>query len=87
LLVVHDSPTVANGLDRLARLLRHQLVELFTDELAERPAEVLDAIDICLSWDAWDRLRSKQRLSVVAARRILASTVLAVITRKGVQSE
>jgi AcrR family transcriptional regulator len=87
LLLAHESPTVANGLDRLNHVLREQLETLFARELAGRPAEVLDALDVCLSWDAWDRLRAKQRQGVAAARRVLTSTVLALLTSEGVQPE
>ena len=87
LLMVHESPAVANGLDRLNRFLRRQIEKLFQPELAGRPVEVLDAIDVCLSWDAWDRLRSKQRLGITAARRVLTSTVLALLAPEGVRSE
>jgi TetR/AcrR family transcriptional regulator, regulator of autoinduction and epiphytic fitness len=86
LLMVHESPAVAKGLDRLNRVLRGQLEQLFAAELASRPAEVLDALDLCLSWDAWDRLRAKQRHSVAVARRVLTSTVRALLTTEGVQS-
>jgi AcrR family transcriptional regulator len=87
LLMVHESPAVANGLERLNRFLRSQIANLFQPELADRPVEVLDAIDVCLSWDAWDRLRSKQRLGATAARRVLTSTVLALLAPEGVQPE
>jgi AcrR family transcriptional regulator len=87
ILMEHESPIVAKGLDRLNRVLRGQVEQLFAVELARRSAETLDALDVCLSWDAWDRLRTKQRHSIAAARRVLTSTVLALLTSEGAQSE
>jgi AcrR family transcriptional regulator len=71
LLSVHDSPAIAKRLGRLGRIMRAQLEVLFESELAGAPRETLDAIDLCTSWDAWDRLRAQQRCSVAAARRVV----------------
>jgi TetR/AcrR family transcriptional regulator, regulator of autoinduction and epiphytic fitness len=75
LLAVHTSPTITRRLGRLSRLLRNQLAELFAGELYNADESVLDAIDLCTSWDAWERLRTQQRLSVRAARRVVATTI------------
>ena len=75
LLTVHESPTITRRLGRLSRLLRNQLAELFAPELRPADESVLDAIDLCTSWEAWDRLRTRQRLSVRAARRVVATTI------------
>jgi AcrR family transcriptional regulator len=79
---VHDSPAIARRLSQLARYLRNQLEVLFAAELASRPAEVLDAIDLCTSWDAWNRLRTQQRLGVAATRRVVVSMVRAVLAEE-----
>ncbi|MCU1426319.1 MAG: TetR family transcriptional regulator [Actinomycetia bacterium] len=78
LLSVHESPTIARRLARLARLLRGQLETLFAAELARGGDELLDALDVCTSWDAWDRLRTQQRLSVPATRRVLVAMLRAL---------
>jgi TetR/AcrR family transcriptional regulator of autoinduction and epiphytic fitness len=75
LLSVDESPAITRRLDFLSRLLRNQLAELFAPELRHADESVLDAIDLCTSWEAWDRLRAQQRLSGRAARRVVATTI------------
>jgi TetR/AcrR family transcriptional regulator, regulator of autoinduction and epiphytic fitness len=79
LLSVHESPTIARRLGHAGKLLRRQVEALFAVELPSLPATTLDAIDLCTSWDAWDRLRTQQRLSVAAARRVLVSMLHALL--------
>jgi TetR/AcrR family transcriptional regulator, regulator of autoinduction and epiphytic fitness len=71
LLTVDRSPTVAANLARLDRVLRRQLIELFPG----LDVVTLEAVDAITSWDAWNRLRTAQRLSVAAARRVLEQTI------------
>jgi AcrR family transcriptional regulator len=75
LLTVHASPAISRRLARLGRMLRGQLSTLFAPELRYADESALDAIDLCTSWDAWDRLRTQQRLSIRAAKRVVATTV------------
>jgi len=78
LLSVADSPTIARRLARANRILRAQLVDLFPTARGE----TLDAIDLCTSWDAWDRLRTQQRLTIVAARRVVTRSLCALLESK-----
>jgi AcrR family transcriptional regulator len=71
LLSVHDSPTIAKNLGRLDRILRRQLEALFP----EIAADTLDMLDLLTSWDAWNRLRTAQSLSVARAKRVLERTI------------
>src|SRR5438105_869686 len=71
LLSVHDSPTIARNLARLDRLLRRQLDAVFPGA----DSDVLDALELLTSWDAWNRLRTAQGCSVARARRILERTI------------
>jgi len=71
LLSVHDSPTIARNLARLDRLLRRQLEAVFLTADADQ----LDALELVMSWDAWNRLRTAQGLSVARARRVLERTI------------
>jgi AcrR family transcriptional regulator len=71
LLSVHDSPTIAKNLARLDRILRRQLDAL----LPELGADTLEMLDLLTSWDAWNRLRAAQGLSVARARRVLERTI------------
>ena len=75
LLEAHRSPTVRRNLGALARRLRAQLEALF-------PPESLDAADLLTSWEAWDRLRTQQGLSVAAARRVLTTSLIALRTKE-----
>jgi AcrR family transcriptional regulator len=79
MLTVHDSPAIARRLGRVGRLLRSQLATLFANELEGRSGETLDAIDLCTSWDAWDRLRTQQRLTITAAKRVVATSLRALL--------
>src|SRR5437868_14606923 len=71
LLSAHDSPTIARNLGRLDHLLRRQLEGVFRDA----DADVLDALELATSWDAWNRLRTAQRCSVARARRLVERTI------------
>ncbi len=73
LLSLHESPTIARRLGRLARILRSQFETLFAPELARAGDAVVEAIDLATSWEAWDRLRSQQRLSITASRRVVVA--------------
>jgi TetR/AcrR family transcriptional regulator, regulator of autoinduction and epiphytic fitness len=75
MLTVHESPAIRRRLGVLARNLRGQLEVLFAPELHPDDPVQLDAIDVCTSWEAWERLRTQQRLSVAATRRVLAFTL------------
>ncbi|MGQ0805351.1 MAG: TetR/AcrR family transcriptional regulator [Actinomycetota bacterium] len=81
LLEAHRSPTVRRNLGALSRRLRAQLETLFAPELRGRTrAQMLDALDLLTSWEAWDRLRTQQGLDVTGARRVLATTVTTLLT-------
>jgi AcrR family transcriptional regulator len=81
LLSAHESPTIARRLARLGRMLRAQLGTLFAGELAPVDNTVLDAVDLCASWDTWDRLRTQQRLSITAAKRVVDAMLHALLTK------
>jgi AcrR family transcriptional regulator len=71
LLSVHDSPTIERNLARFDRVLRRQLEALFRDI----DGELLDAIELLTSWDAWNRLRTGQDCGATRARRVLTDTI------------
>ncbi len=77
------SPPIRDHLDRANKLLRSQLAALFDAELSRLPpsrrSDVLDALDLVTSFEAWDRLRVVQEQSQRAARRIVAAAVAALI--------
>ena len=62
----------------LVRELRRDLLR-WLPELKDKPAELVDALDMATSFEAWDRLRTEQRLSsprvVATMQRIVDALV------------
>ena len=61
----------------LNRRLRRELAEA----LGPKHEHLLDALDLITSFEAWDRLRSEQRLAAVRARAVLDATAQALVAR------
>ena len=49
-------------------------------ELRRAPADVVEALDLALSFEAWDRLRAEQRLGSARAQAAVERIVLALVT-------
>ena len=64
-----ESPVLANGLATTAKRFRDQMAEVFADEVDD---ELLSVVDLVTSFDAWEQLRTTQKLSVTNARRVMA---------------
>lgn len=79
LLAVHESPAIAANLARADRALRRQIEHTFAPEIETGPAHLLHALDVLLSWDAWNHLRHAQRCSAARARRVLTDTIAGII--------
>jgi AcrR family transcriptional regulator len=62
----------------LVRELRADLAR-WLPELAEAPPALTDAVDLVTCFEAWDRLRSDQRLSRERAEGVVANAVLALL--------
>lgn len=79
--VAPQSHPVREQLARSNRFYRRQVTEVFAAELAghPRPGVVLDAIDAATSWEAWERLRSRQDLGPVAATEVMRLTVSSLL--------
>jgi AcrR family transcriptional regulator len=75
LLIVHESPTIAETFARIDRRMRRVIDITFERELQDAMPEIIEAIDAALSWDNWNRLRSSQGCSVTRARRVLTVTL------------
>lgn len=72
------SPFLQASHRELTRNLREMLrVAMSASMFAER--ELLDAVDLALSFDTWKRLRNEQRLSAKAARAVVARLVSALV--------
>ncbi len=74
------SPFLSTQHTALVRELRAALLRALP-ELAEAPGDLLEALDALLSFEAWDRLRSDQRLSRERAQASLERAVLALAER------
>ena len=79
LLYAHRSPTIATNLRALAKHLRAQVAATFAPELDGAPraraGELLDAADLLLAWESWERLRTQQGCAPARARRVLAGAL------------
>ena len=62
----------------LVALLREHLLR-WLPELAEAPTEIVAALELATSFEAWDRLRSEQGLSAARAHAAVEATVLALL--------
>jgi AcrR family transcriptional regulator len=61
----------------LVRTLREDMLR-WLPELIRAPGDLIDALDLVLSFEAWDRLRTDQRLGRERAREVLVRAALAV---------
>ena len=62
----------------LVRELRSALPR-WLPELERAPADLFEALDLATSFEAWDRLRSEQRLGPARARAVMERSVLALL--------
>lgn len=62
----------------LVRELRADLLR-WLPELRRAPSDLVEALDLVLSFEAWDRLRSDQRLGRDRAREALVRAVMALV--------
>lgn len=72
------SDQLAEALAESSSFLRGRLEFTFSPELeaaGDGARDLLDAVDAAASWEGWERLRLGQRLSAVAARRVVTRTL------------
>lgn len=81
MLHAHHSETIAANLRRLSRRLRAQVAATFAPELDD--TELLDAADLLLAWESWERLRSQQGCSPTGARRVLSDALIRLLEERG----
>jgi AcrR family transcriptional regulator len=75
--VQHQSTFLQEQDALLEQLLRAGLLANVGTHVAH--ADALEAVDALLSFEAWDRLRERQRLSARRAERVLAEAALAIV--------
>jgi AcrR family transcriptional regulator len=76
------SPFLGERHAQLVRVLRGELLR-WLPELRRAPAALVDALELTTSFEAWDRLRSEQKLGRARAAAAVAHTVLALIRERG----
>jgi AcrR family transcriptional regulator len=64
---------------RLAQMLRAMLQAIVHSHLGEDAEDTLEALDVLMSFEAWDRLRETQKLSAKAAERVIADAAIALV--------
>lgn len=76
------SNVLQQGLAEATGALREQVARLFAPELARAPRRVdlLAAIDLVTSWEAWDTLRRSRAQSVTAAKRVTRLLVIGALS-------
>lgn len=72
------SAFLSNRHAMLVRELRRDLLR-WLPELKDHPAELVDALDLATSFEAWDRLRTEQRLSTARTLATMQRIVDALI--------
>ena len=78
-----ESEALRAQLDRARGWLQTEIARVFAAELADRKdaAVTAAALEMALSFEAWDQLHSSQRLAATDRREIVAHTVRALLAR------
>jgi hypothetical protein len=76
------SPQIRINRDRMVRLGRQQLEQVFATELDVAPARnsLLSALEVATGWAVWESLRTELDLDVAAARAAVELTVRRLTT-------
>ena len=64
---------------RVNRLMRGSLVQALGPEIERGQDALLEALDLLLSFETWERLRAEQRLGRTRATRVVEATLFAVL--------
>src|SRR5215469_4862288 len=79
-------PALARELRRARALKRAAAIAAFEPELAQLPADqksaTAAALNVATSWDAWEQMCRHQQLSETEARRVMATTIGALLTNR-----
>lgn len=72
------SAFLRRGHERFVEALRDILIGLLPPKVA-RQSQLVEALDLLVSFEAWQRLREDQGLDVTKARRVLKGTITSVL--------
>ena len=81
---MHRSARIRKGQAGIARRLRQQIATTFEAELEaldeNAAAQTVEALDLHLSFETWDRLRRTQRLSEARTKRLITGLLRDALT-------
>lgn len=72
------SAFLKRGHERFVKALREILIGLLPAKIA-RQSQLVEAMDMLLSFEAWQRLREDQNLDIARARRVLKETITSLL--------
>lgn len=75
-----ESPALREQLDRARGWVRGEVERVFAPELATATAATTAAVELALSFEAWDQLRSAQGVSPTRAAATVTRAVTALLT-------
>ncbi len=76
----HNSPFLARNAEEVTRELRAAVMRIVPAQEREH-GDLIEALDLLLSFETWRRLRKDQKLSVARARRTLDMMLSTLLTR------
>lgn len=77
-LVRHTSNFLQEQDATTAKMFRTMLEAIVSPHLAQGAEDALEALDVLLSFETWDRLRDRQQLTVKRAERVLAEAAATI---------
>jgi AcrR family transcriptional regulator len=75
------SPFMSEQDAAMASLMRASVESVVTSHLDAEDRDLIEVIDVLLSFESWDRLRTVQRLGAAHAERALLKGALALVSR------
>ena len=80
----HRSPYLKASHAQFVQMLRQILLGLLPKEIA-RNADLVDALDMLLSFESWSRLRDDQGLGIAKAKRVLKAAIQSMLSDEGLR--
>ncbi len=80
----HRSPYLKASHAQFVQMLRQILLGLLPKEIAGK-ADLVDALDMLLSFETWSRLRDDQGLGIAKAKRVLKGAIQSVLSDEGLR--
>lgn len=80
----HRSPYLKASHAQFVQMLRQILLGLLPKEIA-RNADLVEALDMLLSFETWNRLRDDQGLGIAKAKRVLKQAIQSALADQGLR--